>query len=424
MYPGDGGFAGGRHARRATGSPGPGRMPVSKSRWTLWPVLVVMAAVLAVACIPAGPAWALPAVGLEPLNASFTQPVHIAHAPGDSRHLWVVEQTGTIKVYDLAADAVRRTPFLSINDLVSAGGERGLLSVAFHPDYAANGRFFVNYTDRRGHTQIVEYRAGPDRLVADPASARPILQIDQPASNHNGGTMIFGPDGYLYIGTGDGGRAGDPWGNAQNPSTLLGKMLRIDVDGGEPYGVPADNPFVGRRGARPEIWALGLRNPWKFSFDRATGDLYIADVGQNAWEEIHFQPAGSPGGHNYGWNRMEGTRCYPPNSRCDPRAFTLPVAEYGHNLGCSVTGGYVYRGQAIPGLQGYYLFGDYCTGRIWAMSTAPAASYRDEPGPTPLWPYEELVRTPYRITAFGEDPAGELYVADHGGRVYRLVPAR
>jgi len=384
--------------------------------------LLVLAA--AVACARAAPAAALPQVALEPLNAGFTQPVHIANAPGFPQHLWIVEQTGTIKIYDLEAGALRPEPFLSVSSLVSTGGERGLLSVAFHPDFAANGRFFVNYTDRAGHTQIVEYRTGPDRFAADPQSARPLLQIDQPAANHNGGTMVFGPDGYLYIGTGDGGRAGDPWGNAQNLNTLLGKLLRIDVDSGTPYGIPPDNPFVGRRNARPEIWALGLRNPWKFSFDRATGDLYIADVGQNAWEEIHFQPAGSRGGQNYGWNRMEGSRCYPQGSRCDPSGFILPVAEYSHQWGCSITGGYVYRGTAIPELVGYYLFADYCSGRIWAMDTGPKAAYRDAPGqPVAPWSFEELLHTSYRITAWGEDAAGELYVADHGGRVYRLVPA-
>jgi len=385
----------------------------------------VLLATLVLGCFAATPIAALPPVQLQPLNAVFNQPVHIAYAPGDPQHLWIVEQTGTIRVYDLEADRLLETPFLSIRDRVSTGGERGLLSVAFHPDFADNGRFYVNYTDRAGNTQIVEYRVGPDPLVADPTTARPVLQIEQPAANHNGGTMVFGPDGYLYIGTGDGGRAGDPWGNAQNLNTLLGKMLRIDVDGDTPYGVPADNPFAGRRGARPEIWALGLRNPWKFSFDRATGDLYIADVGQNAWEEVNFQPATSRGGQNYGWNIMEGSHCFPENRRCDMRGLTMPVAEYGHALGCSITGGYVYRGARIPELQGYYLFGDYCSGTIWAMSTAPAARYREQPGQPPaMWPYEQLLATSMRISAFGEDAAGELYVADHGGRVYRLVAGR
>ncbi|HEY8416659.1 MAG TPA: PQQ-dependent sugar dehydrogenase, partial [Limnochordales bacterium] len=388
-------------------------------------LLGLLLAVATLGCVPTMPAQALPAVRLELLNVTFAQPVHIAHAPGDARHLWIVEQGGTVKVYDLESRSLRSTPFLSIADQVSAGGERGLLSIAFHPDFATNGRFFVNYTDRAGNTQIVEYRVGRDRLVADPATARHLLQIDQPAPNHNGGTMVFGPDGYLYIGTGDGGRAGDPWDNAQNLGTLLGKMLRIDVDSGQPYGVPADNPFVGHPGARPEIWALGLRNPWKFSFDRETGDLYIADVGQNAWEEVNFQPATSRGGQNYGWNRMEGRHCYPANAQCDPAGFILPVAEYSHELGRSITGGYVYRGRAIPGLRGYYLFADYVSGRIWAMSTQRAPSYVDEPGQQgAMWPYEELLRTSLRITAFGEDAAGELYVADHGGWVYRIVPAQ
>ncbi|BAS26741.1 hypothetical protein LIP_0884 [Limnochorda pilosa] len=354
---------------------------------------------------------------LEPLDASFVQPVHITHAPGDPRHLWIVEQRGTIRVYDLESDSLLNTPFLSIPDRISTGGERGLLSLAFHPDFPSNGRFFVNYTDRAGHTQVVEYRVGASPLEADLASARRILRIEQPAANHNGGMMAFGPDGYLYIGTGDGGRANDPWGNGQNPGVLLGKLLRLDVDGGSPYAVPADNPFVGQSGARGEIWALGLRNPWKFSFDRATGDLYIADVGQNAWEEINFQPAGSAGGQNYGWNRMEGTHCFPTGSWCDRNGLTLPVAEYPNRseVGCSITGGYVYRGEAIPELYGSYLFADYCTGRIWAMPAGPAGTYSeqmDRAGET--WPYQELLRTPHTTTAFGEDLHGEVYVAHHG----------
>lgn len=369
------------------------------------------------------PAAGLAQLRLEPLAARFNQPVHITHAPGDPRHLWIVEQPGTIRVYDLQSDTLLTTPFLSIPHLVSTGGERGLLSLAFHPNFPSNGRFFVNYTDRGGHTQVVEYRIGASPLVADPASARPILQIEQPAANHNGGLIAFGPDGYLYIGTGDGGRANDPWGNGQNPGVLLGKLLRIDVDGGRPYAIPEDNPFVGRSGARGEIWALGLRNPWKFSFDRATGDLYIADVGQNAWEEVNFQPAGSNGGQNYGWNRMEGTRCFPSGRACDDDGLVLPVAEYGHGEGggCSVTGGYVYRGAAIPELYGAYLFADYCTGRIWALATDRAAAYRAGAESARDWPYQELLHTPYAITAFGEDLAGELYVAHHGGQVFRLV---
>ncbi|MBO8141153.1 MAG: PQQ-dependent sugar dehydrogenase [Firmicutes bacterium] len=373
----------------------------------------------------AGPIGAAPVdIRLEPLNARFEQPVHITYAPGDPNHLWIVEQPGTVRVYDLESDLLLPTPFLSIPEQLAAGGERGLLSLAFHPDFQDNGRFFVNYTDRAGNTQVVEYRVGSDPLVADPATARRLLTIEQPAPNHNGGMMAFGPDGYLYIGTGDGGRAGDPWNNAQNLGTLLGKLLRIDVDRGVPYGIPPDNPFAGRPGARGEIWAYGLRNPWKFSFDRATGDLYIADVGQNLWEEINFEPAAHSGGRNYGWNRMEGAHCYPGGSRCDTRGLVMPVAEYRHrpDMGCSITGGYVYRGRAIPKLYGYYVFSDYCSGRIWAMSTAPAAAYGQGGAPGGMWPYEDLARTSFRITAFGEDLAGELYVADHSGRVFRLLP--
>lgn len=370
-----------------------------------------------------------PAIRLEPLNASLIQPVHVTHAPGDPVHLYIVEQRGVVRVYDLEADALLDHFFLDLRSQVSTGFERGLLSIVFHPDFPENGYFYVNFTDRGGNTQVVRYTASPNRLQADPRSAKRILQAQQPAANHNGGAMAFGPDGYLYIAMGDGGAAGDPWNNAQNPMSLLGKLLRIDVDGGDPYAIPETNPFAGHSGVAAEIWALGLRNPWRFSFDRLTGDLYIADVGQSAWEEIHFQPAASPGGENYGWNRMEGAHCYPPGRRCDAEAYVYPVAEYPNrrDVGCSITGGHVYRGSAVPELQGFYLFSDWCTGSIWAMSTAPAAAYAPHQlGPVEMWPYELILETPYQITSFGEDLAGELYVTHHGtqrqgGRVFKIT---
>jgi glucose/arabinose dehydrogenase len=260
---------------------------------------------------------------------------------------------------------------------------------------------------------VVRYRVSPtDRNVADPDSARTVLSQPQPYANHNGGHLAFGPDGYLYIGLGDGGSANDPQGNGQNLATLLGKLLRINVDGGEPYAIPADNPFRERQGARAEIWGYGLRNPWRYSFDRATGDLYIADVGQSAWEEIDVQPAGSPGGENYGWNLMEGAHCR-PGAACDPSGLTLPVTEYGRSMGCSVTGGYVYRGTAQPGLIGAYVYGDYCSGRIWRLARGADGSWKST---------ELLQARGVQVSSFGEDESGELYLTSLGeGSVYRLV---
>lgn len=348
---------------------------------------------------------------LELVAGGLNAPVYVTHAGDGSGRLFVVEKHGTIRI--VTAGAVEPTPFLDIRPIVgSRASEQGLLAVAFHPNYVTNGLFFVNYTDTNGDTVVARYRVSDNPNLADPSSASIVLTLDQPAANHNGGMVAFGPDGYLYIGTGDGGRAGDPWGNAQNPQALLGKMLRLDVDAGEPYAIPADNPFVGDPAVRDEIWALGLRNPWRYSFDRATGDLYIADVGQNAWEEINFQPASSQGGENYGWNLMEGLHCFSPPSNCDPGGLTPPIAEYGHELGCSVTGGYVYRGAGFPALAGAYYFGDFCSGRIWAL-------HRDTAG---RWTMTELLQSGLSISSFGEDEVGEVYVTDLGrGRLFRLV---
>lgn len=348
---------------------------------------------------------------LELVADGLNAPVYVTHAGDGSSRLFVVEKRGAIRT--LADGQANPAPFLDIRSIVgSRGSEQGLLSVAFHPDYTTNGFFFVNYTDTNGNTVVARYRVSDDPGLADPDSARIILTLDQPAANHNGGLLLFGPDGYLYIGAGDGGRGGDPWGNAQNPQVLLGKMLRLDVDSGEPYTIPPDNPFVADPAVRDEIWALGLRNPWRYSFDRTTGDLYIADVGQNKWEEIDFQPARSPGGANYGWNIMEGTHCFSPSTNCDSTDLVLPITEYGHDVGCSVTGGYVYRGSNFPQMAGAYFYGDFCSGRIWAL-------YRDGAGE---WRTTKLLDSGLSISSFGEDEAGELYVTDLGdGRLFRLV---
>ena len=346
--------------------------------------------------------------GLELVADGFDQPVQVVD-PGDgSGRLFVVEQPGRIRI--VRDGQVVPEPFLDISDLVGCCGERGLLSVAFHPDYANNGDVFVDYTDRNGDTVVARYQVSTtDPNRADPASAETILSVDQPAANHNGGLLLFGPkDGYLYIGLGDGG--GGNGQNGQDLSTLLGKILRIDVDrpaGGLPYAIPPDNPFVDQPGARPEIWALGLRNPWRFSFDRVTGDLWIGDVGSATYEEVNYQPAASPGGENYGWDLMEGTACRAEGG-CD--AFVAPVSGFDRDEGCVVTGGYVYRGSAMPDLHGVYLFADYCSGRVWGLVRDASNAW------TRLGPVE----TGLRISSFGEDATGELYVVDIQGAIYRL----
>ncbi len=354
------------------------------------------------------PPWTT--VRLEKVATGFTQPTYLTHAGDGSGRLFVVEKPG--RVWIVENGTRRPEPFLDIRDRVRAReSERGLLSIAFHPDYEHNGRFFVDYTDRDGNTVVSEFTVSSDPYQADPNSERVLLYIKQPAANHNGGQLQFGPDGYLYIGMGDGGRAGDPWGNAQNLGVLLGKLLRIDVDAGEPYGIPPDNPFVSSREGRPEIWAYGLRNPWRFSFDRASGDLYIADVGQNKWEEVDVAWAPDPGGQNYGWDIMEGFHCFEPAEGCDPTGLTPPVLEYGHDLGCSITGGYVYRGQKYRDLQGTYFFSDYCTGRLWGMRPLDGG-----------WQWAEFLATGLNVSTFGEDEEGEIYVLDYArGDVYHLV---
>lgn len=345
-------------------------------------------------------------VRLVEVARGLEQPVDVGNAGDGSDRLFVVEQEGRIRI--VTNGTVAAQPFLDIVALVRSGGEQGLFSVAFHPDYEENGRFFIHYTDVNGDTVVSEYRVSAlDGDRADVASARILLQVDQPYSNHNGGEIAFGPDGYLYIGLGDGGGAGDPHENGQDLGTLLGKLLRIDVDGAPPYGTPAGNPFSGP-GQRREIWAYGLRNPWKFSFDRDTGDLYVGDVGQNSWEEVDFQAASSRGGENYGWNRYEGSHRFRAGSAPD---YVPPVAEYSlAGANCAVTGGHVYRGEREPKLEGIYFFGDYCSGTLWSMHHGDGG-----------WRASQLLDTDYQITSFGEDEAGEVYVADHGGKILRLV---
>jgi glucose/arabinose dehydrogenase len=338
-------------------------------------------------------------LGVEPVADGFSGPTAVANAGDGGGRLFIVEKAGTIRVYD--GQSVLPEPFLDISDRVNAGAsEQGLLGLAFHPNYAENGFFFVDYTDASGGTVVSRFSVTDDPNRADPASEQVVLTQPQPASNHNGGQLAFGPDGYLYIGLGDGGASGDRFGNGQNLTTLLGTVLRIDVDE-LPYSIPPDNPFVDNPDARGEIWAYGLRNPWRFSFDRVTGDLFIADVGQNVYEEVDFQPAASAGGENYGWPIMEGLHCYPESADCDPAGLVQPVAEYDHTQGCSVTGGYVYRGEGFPAMQGVYFYGDYCSGLIWGL--APTADG---------WNVRQLASTNASISSFGEGEDGEVYFVD------------
>lgn len=361
-------------------------------------------------------------IELEQYATGFLSPVDITNA-GDDR-LFVVERSGRIKIIDENAIVIS-TPFLDIDNLVtqtSGQNEQGLLGLAFHPDYINNGYFFVNYIGNDEDTYIVRYsRDASDSNLADPNSALTILKIDQPTWNHNGGCIKFGPDGYLYVGMGDGGSGNDPWGtwgNGQNTQTMLGKILRIDIDNGSPYSIPSDNPFINDANVLDEIWAIGVRNPWRFSFDKQTGDLWIGDVGQNAWEEIDFQPANSPGGENYGW------RCYEGNhlngnvntSNCGSSdEYVSPIYEVQHSGfsgPCSITGGFVYRGEDYPDLEGIYIFADYCTGEFFTVASDGSGG----------WVGQEVADFNYDISTFGEDVDGEIYCARMGqGRIYKVV---
>jgi glucose/arabinose dehydrogenase len=335
------------------------------------------------------------------------KPLYLTHAGDGSGRIFVLEQDGVIRIVN-ERSIIQEIPFLDIRSKVRSRGEQGLLGLAFHPDFSLNGHFYVHYSDKKGETVISRFSVTDDPDKADSNSEEIVLTHPQPYGNHNGGQIEFGPDGYLYIGLGDGGSRGDPKDNGQNPSTLLGAILRLDVDTVEPYSSPKGNPFVNSLDHRSEIWAFGLRNPWRFSFDRLTGDLYIADVGQDSWEEIDFQLANSSGGENYGWNQMEGNHCYV--ERCNPSTFVAPVAEYSHSDGCSVTGGYVYRGGANNNLKGVYMYGDYCSGSIWTLLKNDS----DE------WANRLFMKTKLKISSFGEDEAGEIYVVDHQGYVYWL----
>jgi glucose/arabinose dehydrogenase len=344
---------------------------------------------------------------LETVAEGFDAPLGVTHADDGSGRLFVVEQTGAIKILD--DGRVLDEPFLDVGESIVAGGEQGLLGLAFHPGFRRNGRFFINFTDVNGNTVVAEVQTSNDPDVADAGSVTPLLQIDQPFANHNGGQLAFGPDGYLYIATGDGGSGGDPQGNGQNTEALLGKLLRLDVDSGDPYGIPGDNPFASGGGA-PEVWAYGLRNPWRFSFDSETNGLWIADVGQGDFEEIN-KSRPDRGGLNYGWNVMEGKDCF-GGGDCDRSGTVLPISGYTHDDGCSVTGGYVYRGTEFPTLSGGYVFGDYCSGIIWGID-ARAGSFTE-----PV----ELMQSGLSISSFGLDEGGELYLTDlDGGRVLQVV---
>jgi glucose/arabinose dehydrogenase len=350
-------------------------------------------------------------IAIEVVLTGLERPAAVRAAGDGSGRLFIAEQPGRIRIID--GDGLRLTPFLDIaNRIRDASNEQGLLGLAFHPDYASNGRFFVNYTDLSGDTVIAEYtRSESDPNLSNPSSEAIIMTIQQPYSNHNGGDLAFGPDGYLWIATGDGGNGGDPQGNGQNLETLLGKLFFNDTATTEIYTIPPDNPFVDDPEASDEIWAQGLRNPWRFSFDRSTGDLYIGDVGQASLEEIDFEARTDPGGRNYGWNTMEGSRCF-GSSNCSTEGLTLPAAEYSHALGCSVTGGYVYRGTRFPALLGLYLYGDFCRGTVWAM--VPSA-----PG---QWTTAVVGQTGASISSFGEDESGELYLTDFWtGSVYLIT---
>lgn len=339
---------------------------------------------------PAGFQWQLIASGL-------TRPVDLQSAFDGSGRLFIIEKYGAIR--NFKDGFVLQEPFLNIADRVNdERNEMGLLGLAFHPDFEQNGYFYVNYTGQGGHTRISRFQASGD--TADPNSETVLMVINQPFPNHNGGAVVFGPDGYLYLGLGDGGSGGDPMKNGQNTNSMLGKILRIDVNSGDPYAIPTDNPFGN------EVWAYGLRNPWRISFDQATGDLWIGDVGQNEWEEIDFLPAGSPGGANFGWSVMEGSHGYDGGVDL---SMLLPVAEYNHEFGCSITGGHVYRG-SMPEWNGVYLYGDYCSGIIWGIINVSGQ-----------WQNQTLFDVDGTITSFGQDEAGEIYYLSDNGNVFILA---
>jgi glucose/arabinose dehydrogenase len=363
---------------------------------------MVLAAALTLFLLPA---WCEAQIDLQLTSVSDQRGiVDIANAGDGSNRLFLVEQRGRILILD--DGAVLDTPFLSMGGRLATGEEQGLLSLAFAPDYAESGYFYIWYTPTSGGTALSRFRVSGDPNVADATSEQVVLSVGQPFDNHNGGRLQFGPDGMLYLGLGDGGAANDPDQRAQDGTTLLGKLIRIDVDPvHQTYAIPPDNPFVGNGSVRDEIWALGLRNPWKISFDSMTGDLFIADVGQNQREEVNFQPASSGGGENYGWDVMEGTRCIP--SSCNPSLYVAPIAEYTHDFGCSITGGEMYRGSAYPALYGTYLFGDLCTGNIWGLKHDGTQ-----------WVTTLLTTFGFYLTTFGQGEDGSIYVAYQGSGIF------
>ena len=349
-------------------------------------------------------------------NLTFTNPVFLSHAADGTDRIFVVEQGGIIKVFPNTSGASTAKVFLNISDRIICCGERGLLGLAFHPDYENNGYFYVNYTyatNGNDSTRIARYQVTSNPDSADKNSEFQILNFDQPYSNHNGGWIGFGPeDGYLYIGTGDGGSGGDPQNNAQRITVLLGKILRIDVDSGTPYSIPPTNPFYDSTNTniKKEIYAWGMRNPWRCSFDPVTGWLWAGDVGQNAWEEIDL----IDNGRNYGWNVLEGFHCYSPPTGCDTSGKILPIWEYGHNPECSITGGYVYRGTGVPQLEGKYIYADYCSKKIWALTYDGIIPTTNDLILTPTWTGG--------LTSFGVDENQELYWTSSNGRIYRFSP--
>lgn len=364
-----------------------------------------------------------PEINLHPYVAGFNHPVYVTHSNDGSFRLFVVEQIGIIRI--IQNNQQFPTPFLDIRERVRSpwhndggGNEEGLLSVAFPPEFNTTGHFYVYYTNLSGDNVVVRFSTSGDPNIADPNSEYQILYLNHPNhQNHNGGQLAFGSDGYLYIGTGDGGGSGDPEENAQNPNSLLGKLLRIDIRGPlDPYTIPDSNPFTQTAGYRGEIWALGLRNPWRFSFDREIKDLYIGDVGQNRIEEIDHHPFSSSGGENYGWDILEGSLCFEPPNGCIPPVNNVnPIAEYEHGvtMGCSVTGGYVYRGKLYPRMTGIYFYADYCAAKIWGLQREHGQ-----------WINVLLYNSsqPHNFSTFGEDELGNLYIADWAeGIIYRLV---
>ena len=388
-----------------------------KRALTLW--LTLCLAGIPAACgsgdaSPVGPPDGTVPVGLQEVASGLGFPVYLTAPPGDNARLFIAEKGGAIRI--VKNGTLLPTPFLDLAGRVSTGSEQGLLGLAFDPAYAGTGRVVVHYTDLAGNTVVSVFHVStgdPDQ--ADPSSEVILLTVEQPFANHNGGQILFGPDGMLYVGLGDGGGSGDPAGRGQSLTDLLGDILRVDVASGTGYTVPPDNPFAGRTDALPELWSVGLRNPWRFSFDAATGDLYIADVGQSAWEEVDVVTTaqGAGRGANFGWNQMEGRHCY-AGAGCDPNQFTLPILEYSHAEGCSITGGVVYRGAAIPALQGHYFYADYCGGWVRSFRLQDGQPVEEQQWPT--------LAPGGAVPSFGQDAAGELYVLSAEGRVFRIVP--